>query len=360
MSRSPYQDRVRGFACLGIVRVLPILLGLCFALAASYSSVAAAQTTVRVGIIQAASDAPFFIAEKKGYFAQEGLKVQFSVLKDMIAPLATGQLDVAGISTSASLFNAVDRGIDIKIVADKGSTPPGYGYQPILVRTDLVTSGKVKSFADFKGLKIAGFNNGSASMSTLSIALAKGGLMLSDVNVVFMPFPQHVLAFANGAIDASITVEPLASEAVRRGAAVRFASDDTIYPDHQLAVVLYSGGFIKGNPEAAKKFMRAYLRGAREYNDALKDGKLAGPNAAEIVAILVEYSSIKNPQMIQAMTPAGINPDGTVNAASLSKDLDFYKSQGLVTGKVHVEQVIDNSFAEAALKDLGPYVKRTK
>ncbi|WP_281032743.1 hypothetical protein [Phyllobacterium bourgognense] len=37
------------------------------------------------------------------------------------------------------------RGIGIKVVADKGSTPPGYGYQPLLVRKDPVESGKYKS-----------------------------------------------------------------------------------------------------------------------------------------------------------------------------------------------------------------------
>ena len=320
----------------------------------------AAPALVRVGIIQAVSDAPLFIADKKGYFEREGLKVQFVVLKDMIPSLATGQIDVAGISTSASLFNAVARGIDLKIVADKGSTPPGYGYQPILVRKELVSSGRVKTFADFKGLKIAGFNNGSASMSTLSEALAKGGLKLSDVTVAYMAFSQHVLALTNGAVDASITTEPSASEAVKRGVAVRFANDDSIYPNHQLAVLLYSGEFIKKQADSAKRFMRAYVRAAREYNDALKEGKLAGANAAEVIAILTEYTAIKDPQVHRDSTAAGIHANGGVYVASLKKDLEFFKAQGLISGSVSVEQVLDASFAEAAAKELGPYQPHTK
>ena len=316
--------------------------------------------TVHVGIIQAVSDAPFFIADKKGYFLREGVTVEFVVLKDMIPSLATGQIDVAGISTSASLFNAAARGIDVKIVADKGSTPLGYGYQPILVRKDLVVSGKVKSFADFKGLKVAGFNNGSASMSTLNDALAKGGLKLADVTVVYMAFAQHVLALTNGAVDASITTEPSASEAVKRGVAVRFAGDDSIYPDHQLAVVLYGGEFIKKQADVGRRFMRAYIRAAREYNDALKDGKLAGANAAEVIGILTEYTAIKDVQVHRDSTAAGINPNGAVYVASLKKDLDFFKAQGLISGKVSVEQVLDTTFAEAAVKELGPYVPRAR
>lgn len=351
--RTPKDSIWNSFYALRFVCVICIVLG------GGYPAFAQ-MTTVRVALVQSASDAPFYIADKKGYFAQEGIKVAFSILRDVIAPLGTGQLDVGATSTSASLFNAVERGINVKIVADKGSTPPGYGYQPILVRKDLVESGKVKTFADFKGLKVAAFNNGSASMSTLNEALAKGGLKLGDINVVFMPFPQHVLALANGAVDASITTEPSATEAIKRGAAVRFAGDDVVYPNHQLAVVIYGGDFIRDNPVVAKKFMRAYIRGVRDYNDALKDGKLAGPNAAEIIAILTEYTSIKDPETFKTITPNGVNPDGGVNLPSLKKDLEFYKAQGLVVGQISVEQVVDMSFVEAAVKDLGPYIRRSR
>ena len=175
-----------------------------------------------------------------------------------------------------------------------------------------------------------------------------------------MPFPQHVLALSNGAVDASITTEPSATEAIKRGAAVRLMSDDVIYPNHQLAVVMYGGDFIRDQPEAAKKFMRAYIRGVRYYNDALKDGRLAGPNAEDVIAILTESTSIKDPEIFKTITPNGVNPNGEANLASLRKDLAFYKAQGLVTGKVTIEQAVDNSFVDAAIKELGPYTPRIK
>jgi NitT/TauT family transport system substrate-binding protein len=352
---------VHGHSASTRLRALFVPLGLGVALAWGPPALAGGEmATVRVGVVRAVSDAPLYIADKKGHFERERIRVEFTHLKEMIAPLGTGQIDVAGISTSASLFNAVARGIGVFIVADKGSTPPGYGYQPLLVRSDLVTSGKVKGLSDLKGRKIAGFNKGSSSMSTLSDALAKGGLKLSDVDVVFLPFAQHVLALKNGAVDASITTEPSASEAIRSGAAVQLVRDDAIYPDHQLAVLLYGADFVKKQPDVAKRFMRAYLRGAREYNDALKDGKIGGANAAEVIAILAEYTDVKDPAVYQTITAAGVNPNGGVYMASLVKDLDFYKAQGLIQGKVSVEQATDNSFVEAALKDLGPYVRRAK
>ncbi|MDB5764653.1 MAG: tauA [Herminiimonas sp.] len=331
-------------------------------LAAGSAANAADPVAVRVGISSASSDIGFYIAEKKGYFKQEGLTVTFTPFDSaakMVAPLGAGQLDVGGGSPSAGLYNAVARGIDIKIVADKGSTPPGYGFQPLLVRKDLVESGRYKSLKDLKGMKIAGSAPGSASTSTLNEALKKAGLKYTDVERVFLGFPQHVVALQNKAVDAAMTTEPSATKAVQSGAAVRIMGDDVIYPNHQLAVVLYSGAFAKSNPDAAKRFMRAYLRAVRDYNDALKDGRIAGPNAPEVIAILTEYTNIKDPAVYRAISPQGCNPDGKVHEASLKNDLQFYKDEGLIQGNVTVEQSLDNSFVEAAVKDLGPYKART-
>jgi NitT/TauT family transport system substrate-binding protein len=322
---------------------------------------AAEPVVVRVGLANASSDVGFFIADKKGYFKQEGLNVSFLAFDSgakMVAPLGNGQLEVGAGSPSAGLYNAVARGIDIKIVADKGSTPPGYGYQPLLVRKDLVDSGRYKSLKDLKGMKIAGSATGSASTSTLNEALKKAGLKYGDVERIFLGFPQHVMALQNKAVDAAMTTEPSATKAIQSGAAVRVMGDDVIYPNHQLAVVLYSSAFIKNSPDAAKRFMRAYLRAVREYNDALSDGKIAGPNAAEVIAILTEYTNIKDPAVYRTITPQGCNPDGAVHEASLKNDLAFYKEEGQVKGIVTVEQALDNSFVEAAVKELGPYKPR--
>ena len=324
----------------------------------SGAALAADLTTVRVGIANASSDVAFFIAEKKGYFRQEGLDAKFIPFDSgakMVAPLGAGQLDVAGGSPSAGLYNAVVRGIGIKIVADKGSTPPGYGYQPLLVRADLVANGRYKSLADLKGMKVAGSATGSASTSTMNEALKKAGLKTSDVERIYLSFPQHVMALQNKAVDAALTTEPSATEAVRRGAAVRVIGDDQIYPDHQLAVVLYSTVFIKDHPQAAKAFMRAYIRAVRDYNNALLNGKIAGPNAAEVISILNEYTPIKDPNTYRTIVPQGTNPDGKLNIASLENDLAFFKSEGVVKGNVTVTQVLDTSFAENAVKELGPY-----
>jgi len=319
-------------------------------------SVASAQTTVGVGMTNVSSDASFFIADKKGYFRDEGIAVTmtpFASAAKMIAPLGTGQLEVGGGTVAAGLYNAVERGINMKIVADKASVKDGYEYSTLLVRKDLVDSGRYRSLADLKGMNVATGAQGSGSESSLNEALKKAGLKFADVNVVYMGFPEMLAAFKNKGIDACITNEPTVTRAIQGGFAVR-GSKDTIYPGQQTAVVLFSDEFIKQRA-VAQKFMNAYIRALRDYNDALKDGRLAGPGADGIIAILNEYTNIKDPAAYRAMTPFAANPDGHVNAASLKNDFEFFRERNLVSGRITVDQVVDNSFADEAMRKLGKY-----
>jgi NitT/TauT family transport system substrate-binding protein len=131
-------------------------------------------------------------------------------------------------------------------------------------------------------------------------------------------------------------------------------SDDEILPNHQIAVLLYSEDFALKHP-AARRFMRAYIRAVRFYNGALKEGRFQGPNADEVMAILSEATPVKSRDIYLAITPTGMNPDGRVNKASLAHDLAFYGEQGLIKGPINLEEVVDLTFVEAVLKELGPY-----
>jgi NitT/TauT family transport system substrate-binding protein len=319
---------------------------------------ASAADDVVVGTSSSSSDVPFFIADKLGYFKEQGLSVKlepFDSAAKMVAPLGAGQLDVAAGAPSAGLYNAVLQNVDLRIVADKGSTPKGYGYLPLLVRADLVKSGKFKSYADLKGLKVAEPAQGTASSSALNEALKRGKLAYSAVDHIYLGFPQHVPAFINGSIDASVTTEPSATLAIKSGAAIKFAGDDVFYPNQQLAVLLYGGNFIQKRRDVGVKFMIAYIKAARYYNDALKDGKIAGKNAGSVLDILTEYTPVKDRSIYVESTPNGNDPDGRVNVKSLELDLAFFKDQGLVKGNVTIDQVHDGSFIDAALKSLGKY-----
>lgn len=331
-----------------------------FTLATTGLSLAA--ETVKIGVTNASSDVAFYIAEDRGFFAEAGLKPEYISFKsgtDMVAPLATGQLDVGGGGASAGLYNAAARGLDLKIVADKGSMPAGYGYMLLLVRKDLVDSGKVKSLADLKGLKIGDSSSGGSGDALLNAALIKGGLNFADVSRVYMSFPQLGIAFKNKAIDAALLTEPNASEPVRAGDAVKFARGDEIYPNQALAVILYGPSLLK-NRDLGQRFMNAYLKAVRIYNDALKDGKLAGKEGDYVIDMLVKNTNVKDREVLRNMVPQGSNPAGAVNVKSLRDDYNFYKRLELIPKDIDPDSIVDNSFAEAANAKLGEYKQTAK
>jgi NitT/TauT family transport system substrate-binding protein len=326
------------------------------------ASVAQTSSTVKVASAGIASDIGFFLALKKGFFRAEGLNVELTQMANspqMIGPLGRGQLDVGAGTVAVSLYNAVERDIALRAVADKGSMRPGYGFSGLLVRKDLVDSGRFKNFKDLKGMKIAVGTFGSANSSAVNEALKRGGLTWADATMVELVFPQHLPAYANKAIDASMTNEPTSSEAVKQSLAVRVAGNDEIYPDQQTAVVLYSELFMRERPQVAHKFMRAYIKAVREYNDALKDGKLAGPNAEEVISILTEYTFIKDANTHRQITPAAIDPDGKLSMAGLRNDLMFFKQLKLLQDPtMTVERIVDTNIAAKAAEELGPYKPR--
>src|SRR5947208_5573368 len=75
---------------------------------------------IRVMDNQVTSMVPLYIAYDRGYFAQEGLDVDMQVLNDnaaIIQTLATNQSQFALTTPDPAIFNAIARGIDIRIVA---------------------------------------------------------------------------------------------------------------------------------------------------------------------------------------------------------------------------------------------------
>ena len=322
----------------------------------------AATTTFRLGATLSQSDAPICVAIAKGYFAEQGLDVQITQLQTaamMMAPLGAGQLDVATGAPTAGMFNAVGHGIDLKCVASEAISAPGYGVIAILVRKELIDSGRVKSFKDFKGLKFAEVGQGTAAFVTMSEALRRGGLTYHDVHEVFIGFPDQITAFANGSIDAATTIEPFASKAIEAGYAVRFSASDVLIPNGMNGCIFYGGNFIRNQRDVGVKFMVAYIKALRFVAGALKNGKLAGPNAGEVIDALVKYSAIHDAAIFHEIVPNAVNVDGRLNLDNLRFDLAAFRGANLTDSETTVEQVVDTSFVDAALKILGPYKARS-
>jgi NitT/TauT family transport system substrate-binding protein len=313
---------------------------------------------VVVGMINSMSDVPFFLAIDNGYFKDEGIDAQLELspsLANQVAPLSIGELDVASGAISAGVYNAVDRGIPIKIVADKGRNAPQYGFNAIMVRKDLYDSGKVKSLADLKGGTIAMIGVGSSDLSVMNEAMKSVGLTYDDIKVTQLALPNHLVAMKNKAMELTLTPDPFATKMVEEGVAVKLATVDRFYPNAQQTVLIYGSRFIKDRPDVAQRFMNAYVRGIRAYVDGLTDGRIAGPNADQVIASLIKHGREKDAALLRKIVPVWIDPNGQLYVASVEKDFQFLAAKGFIKGPVTPAELIDNTFAAAANKKLGPY-----
>jgi NitT/TauT family transport system substrate-binding protein len=320
---------------------------------------ARAADVVTIGNLNSIGDIQVFIAQARGYFAQEGIApnlILFDASSKMIAPLGTGELDVGGGATAVSLFNAIDRGIGVRMVADKGRTAPGYVYQSLMIRKALVESGRFKGLADLKGLKITVGAPGVGPLAVLDAFARAGGLTYGDVEKVFLPFPQQVIAMANGAVDGAVMNEPFKTILLQKGIAVQAGVTEDVYPYDEISLVLF-GDRMRGKDRAlAKRYLRAFLHATRDYNDALAGGRWKTDGSADGV-IRIFADATKQPfDLIKAITPPAADPDGAIKMDSVRKDLAFFQAQGDVTNKkLTADQCVDQSIVQEVAAEMGPY-----
>jgi NitT/TauT family transport system substrate-binding protein len=311
---------------------------------------------IRLGSNDSVSNAPIYIAFERGYFAEAGLEVEdirFDSATRMMAPLAAGQLDVVPAAITAGIFNAFARDIDVRMVADRGLMAPGYGIFAVVARQDLWDSGAIRTLADLRGRRvgIAGFEAGSSFTITLGRGLEAQGMSLTDLDVLDLPYPETNAALANRSVEAAVQLEPLLSLGVASGLFSVVKRADELYPNQQNSWLLYAADFARNRSEAGRRFMVAYLRGARDYNDAfVKD-----VGRDEVVAILARHTPVKDVAIYRQMVPAYINPNGRLNTSTLIDDQDWFAARGYIPQKVDVMALVDHQFADYALSVLGEY-----
>lgn len=314
-------------------------------------SPARAADNVNVSVFESVSDAGIYIAYDRGYFRAEGLDVtltQLDATTMVTTALASGQIDVAGGSPSAGVYNAIREGVPIRIVADKGRMTPGHGYISLVVRRGL--RDQVKRATDLKGRRLAwaAFDTGGTNAVALDRLLRMGGLQPNDVAPVNLSFADSLTALGSGGVDAAYLIEPLVQLAVARGIGQVLLTGDQIYPNQQVAVLLYGPGFWQQRPDVATRFMVAYLRGVRDYDDAFS-GK---GNRAAIIAILAAHTRVKDPAMYARMAMPAIDPNGEVNLVGMEADQRWFQAHGLVKGPLTASQMFDDRFIKAAVQRL--------
>jgi NitT/TauT family transport system substrate-binding protein len=339
-------------------KLVPVFIALAFVSACGTTSAPVASSaaptpiTVKFGQVGTVSDGAIFIGNAKGYFKDQGITLDlqpFQSAAQMTAPLGTGELDAGGGAPSAGLYNAIDRGVKIAIVADKGSLTAGHGYEAVIVRKALAD--KVKGPKDMKGRKIALAARDIVPEYSLNEYLKTGGLTVKDVEIVTLSFPDMAPAIANGSIDVAVPTEPTVTRILDAGTGVLLTRTDAVVPGEQTAVILFSDKFAQ-NKGAAVRFMKAYLLGARFYNDAFD--KKDPAKRKEAIDIIAKGTKL-DAALIDKVVMPGVDPNGGVNVKSLDAAQQYFVAKGSEQKPLDMSKVVNTSFAEEAVKQLGPY-----
>ncbi len=311
--------------------------------------------TVRVGINNNPTDATFYWAQDHGYLREQGLDLDtttFNGAQLMIAPLSADQLDVGGGGPGPGLFNAILRGINVRIVADRARAVPGTRFNCLVVRKSLIDSGAVRGFADFRGRVFAENVPDVITTYVMEKQLQQAGLGLDDLTLTTLSFPDILTGLGNDAVDAAFQVEPFITLGEQRGVSDCWRPTSDLEPNFQIAVLLYGPTFAEERADVGRRFMVAYLRAIRDYYRAFFGD---GEGRAELLDIIARITNSRDRGLLERLAPSWMDPNGSVNVDSLRAVEEWYRGKGEVTAPVDFDQVVDMSFVNDAVQHLGPY-----
>ncbi|HKX19891.1 MAG TPA: ABC transporter substrate-binding protein [bacterium] len=333
----------------GLVSVAIAAL-LCLAVAAA--TPAQAPAVIRVGTLKLVGGAPLFWGADRGYFRQEGLQVQF-VYFGAAAPVATatvtGDIDVGATGITGTLFNLAAGGGKIYLVADRGQERPGYPLNAVVVTKAAYASG-VRSLRDLRGKRIGITTLGSTFHYQIAKLLERESMTLQDVQLVPLREVNLVAeALRNGQIAAALLSPPwgAASEQEGWGKILFYAGDRIV---NQVTGVFY-GARLHNDHALGDRFMRGYVRATRDYFDACLHRPPRGTCGA-IVALTAR--TIDQPEAAVAKSLPYIDRNARLYLLDLERQEAWYVQNGMASRYVPLDQFVDSSFVNDAVRSIGP------
>jgi NitT/TauT family transport system substrate-binding protein len=295
---------------------------------------------VQLGWIKNSEFAGLFVADQMGWFAEEGIEVNFISGGSGIDPIAIVRQNpdaIGVVSSTPSLVNAISRGAPlIAIGAFYQFHPNGF-----LV----LDESPIKSYADFVGRKIGIQAEGEYLLDT---ALALNGIDKTQMEVVRTGFdPTPLLTGQIDAYMAWIVNQPYAVEKAGKQWRFLLFADNPGMQFYAMQPFVHRD-LLANNPDLLQRWMRAALRGWEwvldnpdETAQLVVDNYLPGGDVEAEKWLLARA----NPITVSDDTKEhGL---GWMNPQRIQEGIATLLKYEQIAADVKVEDVITNQFVEA-------------
>jgi NitT/TauT family transport system substrate-binding protein len=285
--------------------------------------------------------APMMIALDEGFFTAEGIDAVPVSLdsNSALAALVGGKLDVLSSGVRSGVFNTILQGRPLRVVADRGHS----------TATPCTSEAFVAPVAMAKRIAEAG-----GSLRGQRVAVVRGGVLeyliarlletrhTEPADVLMVQLPQGTPVTSRDELDAvRYTSEPNLSILLRDGSVAVVSTTEEVAPGHQNTVLVYGNRLLSSDRDLGQRFMRAYLRGVRRYNE----GK-TGRN----VNILSRRMKVDAKLIRESCWPA-IASDGRIDPGSVQPFLDWSLANRYLDRPITTASWWDPSFIDAAGHD---------
>lgn len=311
--------------------VLILVSGAVGLFAAGAPESSAADVPVRIALLPIMDSIPYHVAQKEGYFTDEGIDVQLLVVNSPIERdqlMQAGEIDLMlNEVTSAALFNRA--GTSVKVVSGVRRAAPGAPVFRILASP----GSDISSPTDLAGVSVAVSKNSIIEYLTDRI-LAAEGLDPADIVTGSVPvIPERFQLLMAGKVPAATLPDPLASAALRAGAIQ--VVDDSAYGNLSQSVLSARADFAADHADTLRAFLRAWDKAAAALNQ----------NPEEYRQLIID--SIPVPAPIQADFPIPTYSRNDLPSQAEWQDaVAWLKTKGLLSDsdKPDFAQTVTESF----------------
>lgn len=240
-------------------------------------------TTLKVATIGLLSDGATQLGIQQGFFEEEGLKLETSIVANPPAGLAAaqgGQVDIA-YAPSIPLLNALSQGLPLHIVQAADGYAPGDidAADPADVDdTGLYASASsgITSVEDLEGRTIAIPARKAQLEVTITSVLKDAGVDPSSINWVVLDFTSAVAALKSGTVDAAGLVTPFTDQAAAEGSVLVASPGLEFFEEGATGLWTAGASTVSGKADAIAAFQRAIAKANAYANDHPEEALQAG------------------------------------------------------------------------------------